>query len=107
MDACLNESDVGIEEGGEYRVPRMKEGREGSVTEENTHMPAGVAGQTSDYLMPAQVISNRSNSVALGVPFLASTRRAAPETWSRGTRLPFLRSRTTQIPDTDMLHYLY
>ena len=77
------------------------------LMKENTHMP-GLGGQTRNHLLPTHVISKSPNSVALGVPLLARTRRAGPEKWFRGTCLPFLHSpMMTQIPDTDMLHSLY
>ena len=41
----------------------------------------GLAGQSRDYLTSAHVISKSpDNSLAFGVPLLASTRRAPPET---------------------------
>ena len=40
----------------------------------------GLADQSRDYLMSAHVITKSRNSRALGVPLLACTRRAGPET---------------------------
>ena len=69
----------------------------------------GLAGQSRDYayLMSARIISKSPNSLALGVPLLACTRRAAPGTGPWGVIYLILQSPTTPIPDTDMLHSLY
>ena len=66
----------------------------------------GLAGQSRDYLMSANVISKSPNSLALGVPLIACTRRAAPETGRGGLVYHFAQSLAIPIPDTGMLYSL-
>ena len=79
--------------------------------EENIQMP-GLAGQSRDYLIivSAHVSyqqEERQLARALGVPLLACTRQAAPETGPEVLVWRFIQFTTAQIPGTDMPNYLY
>ena len=75
------------------------------VSHLNTVVPTqtpGLPGQSRDYLMSAHVVGKGPNSLALGVPFLACTRRPAPETGPGRLAYLFLQTPATPISDTDI-----